>query len=185
MPDHPSSSIGTRLYGVQLADKTRSRPAARALLSFAVRDTWGWEQLPNLGYGALGKPFFSDYPNLSFNLSHTVGLCLCALSDAGPVGVDIERVRPRRAGLPRYVMQDKEFAAFDGSWTQFYEIWTQKEAYCKYLGGAIFPPKAMPAPPPVPYRTYIGNGWRATLCGMEPLPAEILWLDEGTLPGAY
>lgn len=166
-----------RLYGASFSPEGEGRAAARALLALALRDAWGWAEVPPMDRGAQGKPFFPGFPGRHFNLSHTAGLCLCALSDGGAVGVDIERVRPRRAGLPRYVMSGEEFAAFDSTWEDFARIWTLKEAFVKLRGGSIFPPRQVPAPPPVPYRCYAGNGWRAALCaeGGE-LPEEIRWV---------
>lgn len=166
------------LYGAAAED---SRRAAHALLAFSVREAWGWEQLPAAARGEQGKPFFPDFPKHRFNLSHTRGLSLCALSMAGPVGVDIERIRPGQPNLPRYVMSDREFASFDGSWEDFYQIWTLKEAFCKYLGGSIFPPRSVPAPPPVPYRCFSGNNWCAALCGEGALPDQITWVDSSAL----
>ena len=153
------------------------RAAARALLDFAIQNAWGWNETPPMARGKSGKPCFPDFPDKQFSLSHTAGLCLCALSDGGAVGVDIERVRPRRAGLPRYVMSGEEFAAFDSTWEDFARIWTLKEAFVKLRGGSIFPPRQVPAPPPVPYCCYAGDGWRAALCaeGVE-LPEEIRWV---------
>lgn len=174
-----------RLYGAAAPEGEDSRLTARRLLAFAVEDAWGWTRLPALERGPWGKPAFADRPHREFNLSHTAGLCLCALSEAGPVGVDIERVRPRRAGLPRYVMSGEELAAFDGTWERFYEVWTMKEALCKYQGRSIFPPRAVPAPPPVPYRCFSGDGWRAALCGGGALPDGIEWVDSAALRQAY
>lgn len=164
------------LYGAAFPPEGDGRAAAQALLAFALRDAWGWDETPSMVRGRSGKPCFPDLPGRQFSLSHTAGLCLCALSDGGAVGVDIERVRPRRGGLPRYVMSDREFAAFDGTWEDFARIWTLKEALVKLRGGSIFPPRTVPAPPPVPYRCYAGAGWRAALCaeGGE-LPEEIRW----------
>lgn len=168
------------LFGAAFPPEADCRAAARRLLALSVQEAWGWEQLPVPARGERGKPFFPNFPQYHFNLSHTAGLCLCALSEAGPVGVDIERVRPRRADLPRYVMSEEEFSVFDGSWEEFYRIWTLKEAYCKLLGRSIFPPRAAPAPPPVPYRCFSGEGWRAAVCGEETLPGRIAWVD---IPG--
>lgn len=173
------------LYGAVSSAGENSRVTVHRLLAFAVREVWGWTELPALAHGERGKPFFPNCPERHFNLSHTAGLCLCALSEAGPVGADIERVRPRRRELPRYVMTEEELAAFDGSWEQFYEVWTLKEAYCKFLGGSIFPPRAVPAPPPAPYRTYAGTDWRAALCGAGAPEAELRWVDIAGETGPY
>ncbi len=40
----------------------------------------------------LGKPYFPDYPNLFFNISHTNG-GVCAVVSDRPVGIDIEHLR--------------------------------------------------------------------------------------------
>lgn len=165
------------LYGASFSRETDGRAAARALLSFALKDAWGWTHTPPVARGKFGKPRFPDYPGRRFSLSHTAGLCLCALSGAGEVGVDIETVRPRRDSLPRYVMDDREFSAFDGTWEEFYRLWTLKEAFVKLRGGSIFPPRSVPVPPPVLYRSYAGPGWRAALCAEAGvLPEEILWV---------
>lgn len=166
------------LYGTSFPPEDAGSAAARALLALALRDAWGWAGTPPMSRGEFGKPWFPAYPARYFNLSHTAGLCLCALSDTGEVGTDIELVRPRRERLARYVMSDGEFAAFDGTWEDFYRLWTLKEAYCKFLGRSIFPPQDIPVPPPVPCRCYAGDGWRAALCaGAGELPEEIRWVD--------
>lgn len=164
------------LYGASFSPETDGR-AARSLLSFALRDAWGWNETPPMARGDLGKPWFPDFPDRQFSLSHTAGLCLCALSGAGEVGVDIETVRPRRNSLPRYVLSGGELTAFDGTWEDFYRIWTLKEAFVKLRGGSIYPPRNVPAPPPVPYRCYAGAGWRAALCAEAgELPEGIRWV---------
>lgn len=164
-----------RLLGTQINEKA-GKEAAHRLLAFAVSETWGLDTLPAIDRTEQGKPFFPEQPRLRFNLSHSGGLALCALSDEGEVGVDIELVKIRRPGLPRYVMSDAEFAAFDGSWEDFTRIWTLKESYTKFLGHSIFPPKSVPAPPPVPYRCYTGEGWYAALCAEGDLPETIRWV---------
>jgi len=165
-----------RLYGTTTT-KDKRRETARRLLAFAVFQVWGFEELPAMETGAKGKPFFPEHPDCHFNLSHSGDWVLCALSDEGAVGVDIETVRPRKENLPRYIMSDAEFHAFDGSWEDFFRIWTLKEAYVKYEGGSIHAPASVPAPPPVPHRSYAGDGWCAALCGEGNLPDTIDWID--------
>ena len=167
---------GIVLWGASCPEGTNGHAAAHALLSLALAETWGWTDTPPMARGARGKPFFPDWPERQFNLSHTQGLCLCALSGAGEVGVDIERVRPRRENLPRYVMSETELSAFDGTWEDFTRIWTLKEAFCKLQGTSVYPPTSVPVPPPSLYRSYAGEGWRAALCAQAGvLPEEILW----------
>ena len=64
-------------------------------------------QLPSPSFYRLpgGKPALTDLP-LYFNLSHSGPFALLGVSDA-PLGVDVERVKPRRAGLPRYALSDR------------------------------------------------------------------------------
>lgn len=71
----------------------------RRLLALGVRERWGLAALPELARAPGGKPFFPAFPQYRFNLTHTDGLCLCALSEA-EVGVDAERVRPAGPGCP-------------------------------------------------------------------------------------
>ena len=130
----------------------------------------GIAALPEVARTPKGKPFFPALPELYFNLSHTLGWSLCALSDA-PVGVDIEVPRPRREGLWRFCLTDGEYAAFlasGGGWEEFYRLWTLKEAWCKYTGQGLGHPRRWPTPPPCPYRCYAGEGFAAAVCGEEP-----------------
>ena len=165
----------TALYATTCNKETRRETASR-LLARAAFLAWGWTELPPIARGEKGKPFFPDRPHHRFNLSHSGTLVLCALSDEGEVGVDVEAVRPHRAGLPRYVMSEEEFASFDGSWEDFTRIWTLKEAYAKQQGGSVFPPRTVPAPPPCAHHSYAGDGWRAALCAPHP-PEEIVWVE--------
>ena len=137
----------------------------------------GIPSLPPMERTTRGKPYFPSLPHLHFNLSHTAGFSLCALSDA-PVGVDIEAVRPRREGLWRYCLTEAEYAAFtaaNGGWEEFYRIWTLKEAWSKYTGQGLGHPRKWPVPPPVPHRSYTGEGFFAAVCGQEA-PGEAIVL---------
>lgn len=126
----------------------------------------GISSLPPISRTEHGKPFFPDLPCLHFNLSHTEGWSLCALSDRA-VGVDIERVRPRREGLFRYCLTEEEYARFSGTWPEFFCLWTQKEAWCKYTGQPARHPRRWPTPPPLPYLTRLTDDFAATVCAAE------------------
>ena len=75
-----------------------------------------------------GKPFFPDRPDLCFSLSHTSTHVLCAVGTQN-VGVDIETIRPVRAGVAERVCTPEELAAFG-----FFELWVLKESYIKVSG---------------------------------------------------
>lgn len=137
----------------------------------------GLPSLPTVARTDRGKPYFPDYPDLHFNLSHTRGFSLCALSDA-PVGVDVEAIRPRKERLWQYCLTGEEWAAFQaqkGGWPDFYRLWTLKEAWCKCTGEGLGHPKRWPLPPPTPHRSYSGDGWAAAVCAAEP-PGELILL---------
>ena len=163
----------TAIYGTAGED---GRRLVWPLLERAAKLHWDWDALPPAERSPRGKPFFPGMPDRWFSLSHSGGLALCALSHA-PVGVDVEAVRPRRAGLPQRVLSASELARFDGSWEDFYRLWTLKESWCKREDAPLYPPRAVETPPPCPHKCYAGEGWRAAVCCAGPPPEEIIWLD--------
>ena len=103
---------------------------AWALLARKLGERFAWAQLPPVARTDSGKPWFPQYPQCHFNLSHSGGLALCGVGEH-PLGVDVERVRPRREGLARYVLSEEEYAWFTlrgGDWGSLYTLWTLKEA---------------------------------------------------------
>ena len=128
----------TWLFGMQGEDGKRlSRPLLRRAAALA----WGWRALPELARSGRGKPYFRHWPEKWFSLSHSGGLTLCALSDDGPVGVDVEVERPRRPGLMAYALSPAEQAACRGDWGEFYRLWTLKESWCKREDSPLYPPR--------------------------------------------
>lgn len=78
-----------------------------------------------------------------FSISHTRGFVAIALSEHGPVGVDVEAVRPVEdlTALCEMVFHPREHEAMrvlgDDAAAQlgyFFRVWTAKEAYCKAIG---------------------------------------------------
>lgn len=166
-----------KLYGTQGGSGT-------ALLARAVEDAYGLTPLPPLERTAEGKPFFPKNPRLHFNLSHSGGLVLCALSGC-PVGVDIEVMKPRRPALPRQALTAEEFAryqALGGDWPAFYTLWTRKEAWCKYSGLGLGRQWGKTPPEHKHFRSYAGPDWRAAVWGEEPPPEQITWLKGDDAP---
>lgn len=160
-----------------------SKRAAHFLLSQGLRKYFGLDEMPETAHGPMGKPWFPSCPHISFNLSHSGAYALCALSD-GPVGVDIEAVRPRPLRLPAYVLTEEEYRWYQGhggGWGAFYTLWTRKESWCKYAGESAARPKTICPPLPgeragaLVVHSFSGDGWRAALCTAEQEKLDILW----------
>ena len=115
------------------------RVMARALVGQALGvdpGSWRWHEGPR------GRP--EADADVSFNIAHSAGMVVCAVSRNGHVGVDVEhRHRPpvdarmiRRYCAPREA-EDIERRG-PGEWPdQFLKYWTLKEAYLKARGLGI------------------------------------------------
>lgn len=91
-----------------------------------------------------GKPFFTDYPNIHFNLSHSAGQIVCAISDL-PVGIDIQQEIPRKLTIANRFFHAREvefLSTLDtrARQTAFYQLWVLKEAYLKAIGEGLHKP---------------------------------------------
>ncbi len=153
---------------------------AYALLGALLVEQTGVEPLPQIERHEGGKPWFPDFPRLCFNVSHSGGLCLCAL-DHVPVGCDIELVRPRSKRLPAYALSQGELAWFrtrGEQWADFCTLWTMKEARVKCTGeGLRRPVREISVPLLVPgeetifdgfrFTALAGEGWRGAVCRVE------------------
>ncbi len=122
-----------KLYGKTIVPGEDLSQSARALL----REALGLETLPELRTNEYGKPYLPGGPQ--FSLSHTRGAVAAAIG-TGPVGVDLERVRPLKAKLPQRVLSPSELAWFQDRGQRpedFFTLWTLKESYYKYLGTGL------------------------------------------------
>ena len=152
---------------------------AWSLLERLLEEGFGLPELPAVARTAQGKPWFPARPELYFNLSHSAGLALCGAGNC-PLGVDVERVRPRRRGLADYVFSPRELTWFTrrgGDWGSFCTLWTLKEARVKCTGtGLRQAPRTIAVPLLEPgesgmldgltFRAYAGERWRAAACAL-------------------
>ena len=131
-----------------------------------------------------GKPTLPG-SGLHFNLSYRPGRALLALSNAGPVGVDVEFVRPLpdAAALVQELFSPAEQAALRAAapanyWPLFFTIWTRKEAYAKMLGQGVN----------MPFSTFavldFAAGTAPELCAPAGVWLHSLPLTDGTFLGA-
>jgi 4'-phosphopantetheinyl transferase len=92
-----------------------------------------------------GKPYLEEYPNFSFNISHSGDYVLCAI-DGKPIGVDVEEIKPiDYEGIVKSFFTEKESEYIVSkelkfSLNRFYEIWTLKESYIKCCGQGLAMP---------------------------------------------
>jgi 4'-phosphopantetheinyl transferase len=118
-----------------------------------------------------GKPrLAAESERLAFNLSHSAGLTLVAVSRGREVGVDVERAKPERdlAALAERALAPEDAAAVraatgDERTRIFYELWTRHEARLKCLGVGLAGQPNWPAPPVAVESLSIDLGFAAAL----------------------
>ena len=107
--------------------KTESIAAATELLAMGVENIWYDRNKP-----------MAD--NCFVSISHSGNMVAVCRSDK-PIGIDIELINEKRnlEKLSNRVFCGKELETFKNNPTpeQFYEIWTQKEAYSKIDGQGV------------------------------------------------
>ncbi len=123
----------------------RSRPASRQatlfgalLLQHALRQQPEAYALEQVGHTATNRPYLPGAA-LDFNVSHSGGYAVCALSHRYRVGIDIEhRTRTSIAAFrPHFGAAEWALMHADDPLRQFYRLWTQKEAVAKADGRGL------------------------------------------------
>ena len=93
-------------------------------------------------YQKKGKPYFKDYKELNFNITHSGKYVACAISDK-PIGIDMEGNRKDVCSVARrfFNKDESEWVCMAESESEqkerFLKIWTFKEAYSKMTGDGI------------------------------------------------
>lgn len=88
-----------------------------------------------------GKPLIIS-PNgndFHFNISHSEDMWICATARCN-IGIDIEKIKVGRKSIVEYYFTKEEqnyLAQSDNFDKSFFEIWTAKEAFAKFLGSGI------------------------------------------------
>lgn len=158
--------------------------AADALLRYAlgIRD-YSVEKTPS------GKPFIREREDFFFNLSHS-GSWVAIAFGGSEVGVDVQAYRAdtnmeaiaRRFLTPEekeYVFGEKECLR-----QRFFEVWTAKESYLKYLGTGLKKDlrsfSVLSLEPQVRlHHSTLPGGYSLCLCAEEDFQLELL--DAGRL----
>jgi 4'-phosphopantetheinyl transferase len=172
----PPAAGELHVWRVEPAGDDRSDGARRALASIlreylgAEPDAAASDAQVALAADANGKPRLAVAPDrLSFNLSHSGDLALVAIAPgAVEVGVDVERLRPRRdlVRLAERWLPTADAAAVAAAGEAereavFYAAWTRYEARVKCTGTGIAGPP--PGPEVVAYDLSIDDGYAAAV----------------------
>ena len=123
-------------------------------------------------YGAYGKPALAsstDRQPLHFNISHSHGMALYAISLDREVGIDLERVRPgvmkeniAQLFFSPYEVEKLRSLPDDLQQKAFFNCWSRKEAYIKARGEGLhikpdsFDVSLCPGEPPTLLRSSAG-----------------------------
>ncbi len=98
------------------------------------------EKASDLRIGKLpsGQPYLEGEKKLSFSLSHSEDMWVCACSLDRDVGIDVQSPRPFNPRLFDRICTEKELAELtDRSEQKFFELWTLKEAALKCIGTGL------------------------------------------------
>ena len=87
----------------------------------------------------MGKPYFKA-SEIKFNVSHSKGYAVCAVSIGEELGVDVEaaEISPERAKkLAERYFSDDEIKLVENRPDSFTQMWTEKESKAKFFGKSV------------------------------------------------
>lgn len=162
----------------QRADRCRRREDAfrtivsDALLRYAAAAVLGLGEI-TVAHTPQGKPYLREREDFCFNLSHSGRWAVLAYGSGG-IGVDIEKIamdEKKKALARRHFTpgeQDYIFQAEpDRQGVRFFEIWTAKESYLKFLGTGLTRPLSsfdvLTLPEPNRYGCMLGEDYYLSL----------------------
>jgi 4'-phosphopantetheinyl transferase len=96
-------------------------------------------------FSKFGKPELeSKSPKIYFNVSHSGNLGLVAISDLGPIGIDVEQFRSEMttADIAKRFFSKAEIESYlslpeDQKLQGFFNCWSRKEAFIKAVGKGL------------------------------------------------
>lgn len=110
---------------------------AYMLLEKGIKELYGVIQMPMINWEK--KPFFINYPEIHFNLSHCEQVVACAISNY-KIGIDVQNDDPLLFDAGKHIFSKEEVYQLESIQNEknrlleYRKLWTQKEAYGKYLG---------------------------------------------------
>ena len=163
------------IYLLKSKDKTKkavSKCAYDFLLSLAQKRL-NIKTKPRLTCESNGKPFFEDYPDFYFNISHSENLIAVAVADS-PVGVDIEKKRDANLKIAErfFSEREKDFAKDSDS---FFYVWTRKEALLKKTGEGLKDISKAQVLENIEIKTFEENEFILSVCSNKPDSFKIIY----------
>ncbi len=115
--------------------RTRQWLSSRVLLQELLADM-GFFGPYSLQKTALGKPVI-NLPGIEISISHAGEYAAVAISKSGPVGLDIEQIRPRISRIKTKFMNDNDLSRlrFEEDLEWMHLVWSAKEALFKFHEG--------------------------------------------------
>ena len=115
---------------------------AGALLRRVVQKELGLSSF-SVEKDADGKPYIREAEAFCYNLSHSGNWVVLAWSDT-PVGVDVEKIRDdgkqEKVARRFFAPDEQRWIQSDRMTERFFQVWTGKESYLKYLGTGLRQP---------------------------------------------
>ncbi|MBR2411976.1 MAG: 4'-phosphopantetheinyl transferase superfamily protein [Clostridia bacterium] len=131
------------------ADDKKRCIAADMLIRKALSETLGLsEKELKFGISDGGKPYLKN-ADCNFSISHSGKYVAAAVNRSVRVGIDIEKIKPVKAGIVRHIFTKNDTDYVFGGKTpvgliedgavleRFFRVWTYKEAYVKMTGEGI------------------------------------------------
>ncbi len=166
-------------------DRAASHQALRRVLAHYLDEE---PAAIELRLGEHGKPALADpVASLRFNISHSGGLVLIAIAQDREVGVNVERIDPRRdvLRLSKRTLDPAAAAAVRAAPAGdrpavFHQAWARREAIAKCHGVGLRAP--LPATPVAVSTLEVGPGFAAAVAvaGESMPPLRFRLLDSGS-----
>jgi 4'-phosphopantetheinyl transferase len=134
MKDFPEEEKKKILRVIPWKDR-QAKMAGRRLLQHGLEELNLDSENITLKYNTYQKPFLENGPY--FNIAHSGGYVVCAISEDMEIGIDIEN--KRRKSIPDIpsAFTDTEKAIIKNCPDKLYDFWTKKEAIVKAEGSGL------------------------------------------------
>lgn len=109
----------------------------RILLMHGLNELGFKNSFHDIAYHASGKPFLEG---IHFNISHTADRVVCAITNKGEIGIDIEKSRPLDLVNFKAWFTESEWSDINGHaypLNRFLWYWVRKESIIKAMGVSL------------------------------------------------